>query len=158
MEVNGILNLLSSKNVSYSNKIRILKELELNPNTELYMLESKVNDGGARKAEASDMIDYGGIWVRKLYFDTTSTVHDGHEHDHDHISLLVKGRVLVEVEGYELKEFVAGDMIIIRKEKHHKITALEDDTLWFCIFPHEVNKDEYVYGDNNDPCVKEIFE
>ena len=96
---------------------------------------------------------FGNVWVRKLYFPTKDTVYEGHKHDHDHVSLLMSGSVLVEVEGYEPKEFKAPTYIIIRAEHEHKVTALEDNTLWWCIHAIRDESGEVVdvYGDENDP-------
>lgn len=77
---------------------------------------------------------FGNIWVRQNYFAKAGDVFPGHKHYFDHVSLLAKGRVMVEVEGHPPKEFVAPTFIVVKKEHNHKITALEDDTLWYCVF------------------------
>ncbi len=96
---------------------------------------------------------FGNVWVRKLYFPTKDTIYEGHKHDHDHVSLLMSGSVSVEVEGFEPKEFKAPTYIVIRAEYEHKVTALEDNTIWWCI--HAIRDDSGevvdVYGDENDP-------
>ena len=47
---------------------------------------------------------------------------------------MTQGRVHVEIDGHPPKEFVAPTFIIIRKQYNHTFTALEDDTIYFCIF------------------------
>jgi len=96
---------------------------------------------------------FGNIWVRKLYFPTKEQVYEGHKHSHDHVSLLISGSVKVEVEGYEPKIFKAPTYIIIRAEYEHKITALEDNTLWWCLHAMRTEEGEVeeLYTEYNDP-------
>lgn len=54
-----------------------------------------------------------------------------HTHSYSHLSVLAKGRVLVQTDD-EVKEFVAPACIEIKAGIHHKIISLEDAT-WFCI-------------------------
>jgi hypothetical protein len=77
---------------------------------------------------------FGNIWVRQNLLERKGDTHPGHKHHFDHVSLLVKGKVSVEVKGYPAKEFAAPTFIVIKKEHEHKFTALEDDTLWYCVF------------------------
>jgi hypothetical protein len=87
---------------------------------------------GSNKLE--EMGYFGNVWVRKLYFPTKETIHEGHEHKHDHVSLLAHGSVLVEIEGEPVTEFKAPTFITIKANKNHRIIALEDNTVWFCVF------------------------
>ena len=77
---------------------------------------------------------FGNIWVRQNLLAKAGTETIGHKHLFDHVSLLSQGRVRVHVEGYEPKEFSAPTFIVIRKEHNHKFTALEDNTIWYCVF------------------------
>lgn len=77
---------------------------------------------------------FGNIWVRLNRLDKAGESIVGHKHHFDHVSLLVKGKVKVEVEGYSPKEFEAPTFITIKKEYRHTITALEDDSIWYCVF------------------------
>lgn len=97
---------------------------------------------------------FGNIWVRQHMFETVGESHPGHKHKFDHVTLLTQGKVSVEIEGYQPKEFEAPTFIIIRKEHNHKITALEDKTIYYCVFAlrdldGEVVDD--VYGGRHDP-------
>lgn len=76
----------------------------------------------------------GNIWVRQNYMQKAGDVVGGHMHYHDHVSLLVQGRVSVQIDGGEPKEFTAPTFIVVRKEHKHRITALEDNTIWYCVF------------------------
>ena len=61
---------------------------------------------------------------------------------------------MVHVEGKEPKKFTAPTFIIIRKEYEHRIEALEDDTIYYCVFAlrnidGEVVED--IFGEEHDP-------
>lgn len=78
---------------------------------------------------------FGNIWVRQNVLLKTGDTNDGgHKHKFDHVSLLTQGSVSVEIEGYPAKEFKAPTFIIIRKEHNHKFIALEDNSIWYCVF------------------------
>ena len=72
-----------------------------------------------------------------------------HAHAYDHLSILSKGRVTVEVEGVEA-QYTAPACINIVAGKHHKVTAHED-SVWFCIHATDetdISKiDEVLIGD-----------
>lgn len=96
---------------------------------------------------------FGNIWVRQNVLELAGEAHDGHEHKFDHVTLLVSGKVSVELEGSEAKEFAAPTFIVIRKEHQHKITALEDGTVYYCVFAlRDLNGEVMeVFGDQHDP-------
>ena len=54
-----------------------------------------------------------------------------HKHTYDHLSILAKGKVIVEVDGVE-NEYIAPACLNILRGTEHKITALED-SFWYCI-------------------------
>jgi len=54
-----------------------------------------------------------------------------HAHNYSHLSILAKGRVLVETDDWK-KEFKAPACIEIKAGVFHKITSLED-CVWFCV-------------------------
>ena len=87
----------------------------------------------------------GNIWVRQNYLEKTGDSVSGHIHYFDHVSLLAKGSVSVEIDGKGVHEFSAPTFIVIRKNHKHKITALEDDTSWYCVF---ATRD--IYGETQD--------
>lgn len=97
---------------------------------------------------------YGNIWVRSNYFfKKGQTNGGGHRHKFDHVSLLVKGSVEVEIEGSKPKQFRAPTFIVIDKNMKHKFTALEDDVLWYCVFAmRDVNGEiTNIYSGDNSP-------
>jgi hypothetical protein len=97
---------------------------------------------------------FGNIWVRQNSMDKAGDSFGGHEHHFDHVTLLAQGKVLVEVEGYEPKQFQSPTFIVIKKDKQHKITALTDDVLYYCVFAlRDKNGEvlEEVFGDEHNP-------
>ena len=54
-----------------------------------------------------------------------------HAHAYDHLSILAKGQVTVEVQGVKM-QYMAPACITILAGQHHTITAHED-SVWFCI-------------------------
>lgn len=96
---------------------------------------------------------FGNIWVRQNMLSKGEEA-PGHVHYFDHVTLLAKGSVRVEIEGKEPKEFVAPTFIVIKKELIHKMTALEDDTVYYCVFAlRDVNGEvvDDIYGPQHDP-------
>lgn len=76
----------------------------------------------------------GNIWVRQNYLEKAGDKVGGHVHYFDHISLLAKGSVEVRIDGQQPYIFTAPTFIVIRKQHRHEITALVDDTSWYCVF------------------------
>lgn len=76
----------------------------------------------------------GNIWVRQNYLEKAGDSVGGHLHYFDHVSLLAKGSVEVLLDGENPRTFSAPTFIVIRKNHRHQITALEDDTSWYCVF------------------------
>jgi len=97
---------------------------------------------------------FGNIWVRQNTLHNAGDTGGGHLHHFDHVSLLAKGKVRVSMDGMEPKEFTAPTFIVIRKECTHEIMALEDDTVYYCVFAlRDINGEviEPVYGEQHDP-------
>lgn len=144
--------------IPVNEKINLVLELHENPNCKDFMVEQALTKQKPI-ASADESGFYGNVWVRKLYFENTGVVHDGHSHNHDHLSILVKGSVIVEIEGYKPQTYHAPTFITIKAEDHHKITALEDDTIWFCVFAmrdtDEMSAEDY-YGNDNNPRIFRI--
>lgn len=97
---------------------------------------------------------FGNIWVRQNQLEKAGDRGGGHKHLFDHVTLLVRGSVTVEVEGEEPKQFTAPTFIVIRKECKHRVTALVDDVIYYCVFAmRDVNGEvvDNIYGDHHDP-------
>lgn len=97
---------------------------------------------------------FGNIWVRQHVLERKGDKSLGHKHFFDHVTLLTKGKVEVTVEGKEPKQFTAPTFIVIKKEQEHKIVALEDDTIYYCVFALRNIDGEVIgdiYGEQHDP-------
>lgn len=79
------------------------------------------------------------VYSRLMHFKRKGDVEHGHRHSFDHGTLVSSGSVLVEIldsitkETISKKEVVAPNFIFIDKDKYHKLTALEDNTVCACI-------------------------
>lgn len=80
----------------------------------------------------------GNIYTRQMHFKSKGDVEHGHTHPYDHMTLLAKGSVEVSVDG-EVSVFTAPHIIWINADKAHKLTALEDNTVAYCV--HAVRED-----------------
>lgn len=82
-----------------------------------------------------------------MIFQKCGDVEHGHSHTFDHLTLLAHGKLAVTVDG-KTTNFSAPQMIYIKAGKLHKLTALEDNTVAFCI--HALRDGDNV-GDILDP-------
>ncbi len=96
---------------------------------------------------------FGNIWVKQNVLEQAGEAFDGHEHKFDHVTLLVSGKVRVQIKDNPPKEFTAPTFIVIRKEHQHKITALEDNTIYYCVYALRDLDGETmeIFGDQHDP-------
>lgn len=92
---------------------------------------------------------FGGINVMKIYFKEIGMTYKGHKHCHDHISLLMSGSVSIKIPDYSDKIFKAPTYITIREGYTHEITSLEDNTLWWCLWPSGEDEDEKFEKENS---------
>jgi hypothetical protein len=115
--------------------------------------EAKMQTGGVEPVTQTELGYFGNIWVRQNFIKEAGTSFPGHTHHFDHVSLLVKGRIRVEIDGHSAKEFSAPTFIVIKKELHHKITALEDDVSYYCVFAVRDFNGEVmdIFDENHDP-------
>lgn len=79
---------------------------------------------------------------------------EGHTHLYDHVTLVAQGKILVEIEGHEPKEFTAPTYVVIDKNLRHKITSLAERTVYYCIFALRDENGEVIedlYSEEHDP-------
>lgn len=87
------------------------------------------------------------LFAKQMHFAKAGDSEDGHKHEFDHLTLLASGAVRLTVDGRDT-DFKAPHMIYIHAEKNHKLTALEDNTVAYCI--HALRDGDGV-GDIIDP-------
>lgn len=84
------------------------------------------------------LIAVSNVFCRLMHFANVGDVEHGHEHTYDHATLVSTGSVVVDVlddndEVVSSKVFNAPNMVFIHKDKRHRLTALEKDTVCSCI-------------------------
>lgn len=72
------------------------------------------------------------LFCKQMFFAKTGDIEHGHCHAFDHTTLLGHGSLMVKVNG-KSTEFKAPQMIFIKANLEHEITALEDNTVAYCI-------------------------
>lgn len=78
----------------------------------------------------------GGVYVKELIMYNRGSAVEQHVHKFDHLSLLARGSVMVEEEHEDVactRTYQAPTAVLIRAGIKHKIVALTDDVLWYCI-------------------------
>ena len=81
-----------------------------------------------------------GVWVLQLKFKKAGDTLQTHSHNFNHISLLTNGSLMIDVDG-EKSVYQAPQMIYIDKDTNHKLVALEDNTISYCIHALRDEKD-----------------
>ncbi len=123
-------------------------------------LKAETARGVVRAADVMCM--YAGIFTRVHGPHPAGHVMDGHTHNFDHQTLLVSGAVRVkwerrakgdsgEVVASGEKVFKAPAAIIVRADTCHELTAIEDSTVWCCLF--RVPEGEDIVGEGSNPYV-----
>lgn len=72
------------------------------------------------------------VYVRHMVFKNAGDVETGHAHVFDHQTLVAKGSIKVKANGKETV-FNAPHCVFIRANVEHELTALQDDTVVYCI-------------------------
>lgn len=92
----------------------------------------------------SDLIVNGPIAYRSFRLARVCEAHEGHTHNYDHATIVIRGRLKVRyryerdgqlIEG-ESQEFGQGDVVTIKAGVYHTLKALEPNTLYHCVFSH----------------------
>lgn len=86
----------------------------------------------------------GPIATRAFDMPKACQAFDGHAHNYDHVTIVVRGRIKVsysyEKDGQtvtgESGEFGPGEMVTIKAGVRHTIKPLEDNTSYLCVFSH----------------------
>lgn len=72
------------------------------------------------------------VYIRQMLFEKAGDVSAPHNHVFDHQTLLSRGSLKAVVNG-RTSYFVAPKIIFIKAGVEHELTALEDNTLCYCI-------------------------
>lgn len=90
----------------------------------------------------------GNLQIRPVKLAKAGDTIDGHEHEFDHTTFVWKGRVHIHAtckEGCNKEgEFAVPSAVLIKKEWRHTITALEDDTEFWCVYSHRTPQGDVV--------------
>lgn len=96
------------------------------------------------------IICISNVYSRLMHFKNKGDVELGHKHTFDHGSLVSSGSVLYEVLADDNKTvisskvFNAPNFVFVDKDKNHRITALEKDTVCACIHALKTNDQEII--------------
>jgi len=85
------------------------------------------------------IVAISNVYTRLMHFQNKGDVEIGHIHTYDHATMVSSGSILYEVldsqDGNTIakKEFKAPGYVFVDKDKYHRLTALEDNTICVCI-------------------------
>lgn len=79
-----------------------------------------------------------GIWIKQMSFPRAGMIAQTHAHTFDHQTLVARGRLRVTV-GEDVADYTAPQIIVIQRSAPHRLEALEDETVAYCI--HQVRED-----------------
>lgn len=94
----------------------------------------------------------GNIFIRQGNLGKAGNFIEGHAHNFDHTTYIAKGSFLIDKldeEGNVIKSVTKSardgyNWILIEAGVKHKLTALEDDSLYHCIYSHRNPQGEIV--------------
>lgn len=91
----------------------------------------------------------GNIFIRPNELPEVGNRIDGHRHNFDHTTIVIRGAVDVVVRGDEgvvLGEghFAAGEHFLVKAGLEHEITATEPNTLFHCVYAHRTPQGDVV--------------
>ncbi len=113
----------------------------------------------------TDVAIRGPIGTRTFHLQKKCETSEGHQHNYDHVTLIIRGRLKVtysyirdgqKVEG-ESREFGPGDDVIIKAEVFHTLKAMEDDTVYRCIYSHRDFNGVVVEKYNSAACTPKAY-
>lgn len=82
----------------------------------------------------------GNIYIRANKLEKAGDVTNGHTHNFDHTTIVFKGGIHVKAElpnGKVIeRDFYAPSHCLIKAEVKHTITALQDNTEYWCVYSH----------------------
>jgi hypothetical protein len=82
----------------------------------------------------------GNIFIRPNTLPKVGDVTHGHTHNFDHTTVVFRGAVHVRAtlpNGAVIeRDFTAPAHFLVRADVEHEITALADDTVYWCVYAH----------------------
>lgn len=82
----------------------------------------------------------GNIFIRPNVLEKAGDKVTGHKHNFDHTTIVFSGAIRVKAKlpsGAEIeREFTAPAHCLIKAGVEHEITALQDGTLFWCVYSH----------------------
>jgi len=97
---------------------------------------------------------WGNLYIRAMSFERAGSMVATHTHRFDHITMLSSGAVSVKWKDTQTGKtgegvWKAPTFFMVKKLFEHEFTALEDNTLGFCVFSHrDPNSGEVVNNFN----------
>ena len=94
----------------------------------------------------------GNIFLREMAFEKAGDVVDGHTHNFDHTTYVVRGALQIEslnddgsVKQTAIKRATDGkNWVLIKAGVKHRLTALDDRSMGHCIYAHRTPQGEIV--------------
>lgn len=94
----------------------------------------------------------GNIYIREGVLAKKGDFVDGHTHNFDHTTYIAHGSIKVEQlddKGNVLKEAVKSssttkNWVLIKKDVVHRLTAMEDNSIYHCIYSHRTPQGDVV--------------
>lgn len=98
----------------------------------------------------------GNIFIRPMEFAKAGDIVDGHTHNFDHTTYVVRGAVRIEqldemgnvLRAVDKAAVDGHNWVLIKASVVHRITALSDNTLAHCIYAHREPQGEVVQEAN----------
>jgi quercetin dioxygenase-like cupin family protein len=81
----------------------------------------------------------GNLYVRQMIPGRQGESVEGHQHNYDHITYLIQGKVVMgwrvrPEDAYTEEVFQAPSQILVRKGTFHRFTSLTDDVILHCVY------------------------
>ena len=90
----------------------------------------------------------GNVFIRPNTLAKAGDKTDGHTHNFDHTTIIFKGSVRITAKlpngGKIIREAAAPAHFLIKAEVSHEIEALEDGTVYWCIYSHRTPQGDVV--------------
>ncbi len=94
----------------------------------------------------------GNVFIREMVFEKSGASVDGHKHNFDHTTYVVRGALRFErlaedgsvTHTIDKRASDGHNWVLIKAGVIHRITALEDNSLGHCIYSHRTSQGEIV--------------